>query len=346
MIGATNRTKRFLLSSMFFFGCFFIMVPQAAFSQEKTPKNISPTDVWNLSNSIIHSLKTTYNLTSKYDKEPIVDPSLKPSEGGVKPRNVYQKVCFVAEEYNRVFSNSLDAKKVAEAHKKDAAEITPSHVFGVLLFMKDHLVKEKNFKEAPLQEDKTPGHVYQNMRSISFYLNEIYLKKSKKKLYSPGKVYELNVTQVLPLLKALSKENGVKPEVFRFPTIMVEGIKPRHIFKLQQFTYKDISKHFEKNKEKDPWTKSTYKPIVLSEKIMGKELEKINPGDVFDLTVLIIGELKIIKGSHSLDSDTLEKYEKWKKIKEKETVKPGDVYMIVQHNKRLAKSITDAAKLK
>ena len=56
----------------------------------------------------------------------------------------------MAEEYNRVFSNSLDAKKIAEAHKKDAAEITPSHVFGVLLFMKDHLVKEKNFKEAPL----------------------------------------------------------------------------------------------------------------------------------------------------------------------------------------------------
>ncbi len=70
-------------------------------------------------------------------------------------------------------------------------------------------------------------------------------------------------------------------------------------------------------------------------------MDGLDPGDVFDLTQILIGELRALHTSTAqLDPEVQDRYEAW--LATKETVRPGDVYHLVQHNLGIVRRLQSA----
>ena len=279
---------------------------------------IAPTDVWNLAKSIDDSIQRRYDIDSSYNKNYLTYSA--------KPRNVFQRVIFLAEEYNVIHPDGVDLSEVEKARKKEAEDIRPQDVYNVLLLIKESLVAENHWVEMTgMEGEKEPSDVYQMLRQISYHLSQAAEQLGLPAWAIPARVYEANCVQVLPMLmSAVTAAAGKKPDPFQFPKSAMRGIRPIDIFWLQRMIYQDIGEFYKKQK--------SYEPIKFEDP---RHLNRITPADVFDLTQVIIGELKVLLGdTQELDSEIANRYAKWRT--EKQHVLPGDVYHLVRYNLRLA----------
>ncbi len=137
----------------------------------ETWKTIAPTDVYYLAKAIDNSLVSMYDLTSLSEKKRI--------SSNLRPRNVYQKVLSVAEEFNLLHGNLISQANLNDAYNIDMANAKPANVYGVLTLMKEVLAAKNSFTESTeAKTPKTPSDVFQMMRQISMHHHEIAKKKN------------------------------------------------------------------------------------------------------------------------------------------------------------------------
>ncbi|MEM9398573.1 MAG: hypothetical protein AAF984_00035 [Verrucomicrobiota bacterium] len=284
--------------------------------------SVKPTDVYYLTLGIDESLKAAYGLDSEYKAQPITL--------NAKPRNVYHKALAVVEEFAALHPGSIDLVRYKKLQGLDSDEIKPSHVYEVLTLIKNYFTYKQAFKEyqGP-RESKAPSHVFQKLREVSYHHLEIAKQKDMKMNWAtPGRVFEANIAEVVPLLYSLAKEVGVPYQRYGFPMRGQQDIKPRHVYKLLQMTYKKLATYYQNT--------SGYQPIVLDEI---KNLDGVTPADVFDLTKILTAELKVLRGGvNAFDMELSLKYSEWKESKSK--IAPGDVYPLVQHAFNIVKAIS------
>lgn len=285
-------------------------------------KDITPTDVYYLAKSLDDSLISMYGLSSKLNKKRI--------SNNLKPRNVYQKVLAVADEFSFLHANALNPVKLTEARNIDMNRTGPGDVYGILTLMKDYLAVNNAFAEsAEARTQKTPNDVFQMLRQISLHHNEIARKKSIATDWAtPKQVYETVVTNILPAVEKMAHEAEIEHKVFPFPKQPVSGVIPRYVYKLLYHVYKNISEFY--------MNKGGYDPIIIEEV---NDCDDISPADVFDLAVIISAELKVRSGKKNLDTNTASQYKRWKESKDK--IVPGDVFRLIQYNFILTRRVLE-----
>ncbi len=284
----------------------------------ETWKTITPTDVYYLAKAIDNSLVSMYELTSASEKKRI--------SSNLRPRNVYQKVLSVAEEFNLLHGNLISQANLNDAYNIDMANAKPANVYGVLTLMKEVLAAKNSFTESTeAKTPKTPSDVFQMMRQISTHHHEIAKKKNIQTTWAtPEQVYDSVVKNIMPVSYLIAKETGMKYDAFPFPKQPMTGIMPRNVYNLLFHLYVNISKYYT--------NKGEYDPIIL-EKM--NDCDEISPSDVFDLTQVIAAELKAKSGNKTLDSESMTNYTRWKEGKDK--IVPGDVFRLIQYNFILTK---------
>jgi len=297
---------------------------------ENIPKNeeITPTDVYYLAKSIDDCLIRMHNLYTVFKKERITN--------NAKPKNVYQRVLSVAEEFSYLHRGILGRRPIAlslltelETKSTKSVEPQPRDVYMVLLLIKNELVLREEFiAYAGQRHEKSPSDVYHMVRQISFHHLEIAGKKNPLLWNKPERVFDINFFEVHSLLIYLCKENGISPAEFTFPLKPAENIKPKDVYQLQIYLHSFLKEYY--------FLKDlSYLPVKFEQII---DIDSINPGDVFDLTQIILGELKSFAGISILPSrKTRTNYYNWKN--KKKDIFPGDVYNLVQHNTLLAKEL-------
>ncbi|MDM8549205.1 hypothetical protein QUF72_03970 [Desulfobacterales bacterium HSG2] len=297
-----------------------LLILSAANASGEVWKTITPTEVYYLAKSIDDSLASMYGLTTTLTKKRI--------SNNLRPRNVYQKVLSVADEFNILHDNAVSSFKLNEARGIDASRTNPSDVYAVLALLKEYLVSKDTFTESTEERSpKTPGDVFHILRQISMHHLEIAKKKNISTDWAtPAQVYDSVVTGILPVVYKIAAEAGVEHEYYPFPSQPVSRILPRYVYKLLYHVYKNISEYY--------LGKGGYDPVILVEV---NDCDKISPADVFDLTKVVIAELRAKSGSKTLPSEIAVRYGRWKNTKEK--IVPGDVFRLIQHNFILTKSI-------
>ena len=207
-------------------------------------------------------------------------------------------------------------------------------MYEVLTLLKEDLVTKGVFTPGvEVSSRKTPSDVFHMLRQISFHLQEDAQKTGKdvKTLFSPARVYDANVTQVLPLIYALADAHQLAYEPFGFPTQPIEGVHPHHVYELQSQMYERLADYYE--------TQHGLEPVRLD---IVNDLEDIAPSDVFDLTQLIVAELQALeKKTPQLDVTLASQYRTWQAQLVASAVLPGHVISLVQHNLQLAQRIVN-----
>jgi hypothetical protein len=284
--------------------------------------DITPTDVYYLAKSADDSLISMYELSSELTKKRI--------SNNLRPRNVYQKVLSVADEFNFLHPNALDSLKLSEANNLDMSRTGPSDVHKILGLIKDYLKAKGSFIENfETRNPKTPNDVFQMLRQISMHHHEIVRKKGLITDWAkPERVYEAVVANVLPVTQDLAAKEKVAYKSFAFPKQAVSGVIPRYVYKLLYHMYQNLSDYY--------MNKGGYDPIILEQV---NDCDKISPEDVFDLTLILAAELKAKGGKKTLGRETAAQYKSWKEGKEK--IVPGDVFRLIQHNFILSKKILE-----
>ena len=203
-------------------------------------KTIGPTEVYYLAREIDQAICRLHGDLPTFSKEKL---SL-----NVKPRNVFQRALGLVEEHQTLFPQSIDASAFALARRKAAATIQPQDVHQVLTLLKADLVTKGVFTPgAEVSSRKTPSDVFHMLRQISFHLQEGARKNGKdvKTLFSPARVYDANVTQVLPLIHALADAHQLAYTPFEFPTQPIAGVRPHHVYELQSQMYERLADYYE-----------------------------------------------------------------------------------------------------
>ncbi len=285
-------------------------------------ENITPTDVYYLAKSVDDSLVSMYELTSEFNKKRI--------SNNLKPRNVYQKVLSVAEEFSFLHGNALNPVKLSEARNFDMNRTGPKHIYEILILMKDYLAVKNAFTESAEERGtKTPNDVFQILRQISLHHNEIARKKSITTDWAtPGQVYETVVTNILPTVEGIAHDTEIQYKEFSFPKQPVSGIMPRYVYKLLYQVYRNMSEFY--------MNRGGYEPIILEEV---NDCDDVTPADVFDLATIIAAELKARAGKKKLNTNTISQYKRWKESKDK--IVPGDVFRLIQHNFILTRKVLE-----
>lgn len=286
---------------------------------------IGPTDVYYLAKSIDDSIVSAYGLTYRFDKKML--------SNNIRPRNSYQKLLSVADEFNLLHDNAISQAKLDEARRTDVVNTKPADLYRVLQYMKDFLLSQGIYAEyGGERENKTPSDVTHMLRQISYHNMEIARQKNIPTDWSsPSQVYDAIIKDILPVVQAVAAESGYKFREFDFPEQAVTGIVPRNITRLLHHIYKNISRYY--------IAKGGYEPLTLIEVT---ECDTIEAGDSFDLIKAISAEFKAMSGKKTLNADVAEKYNRWKESKSE--IVPGDVFRLLQYNYILCKRIMEAGK--
>ncbi|MDM8552626.1 hypothetical protein QUF72_21260 [Desulfobacterales bacterium HSG2] len=308
--------SRFFYSTALFFGALFFAFHAANAWEE--PETITPTDVYYLAKSIDDSLVAMYGLTSEFNKKRL--------SNNIRPRNVYEKLLSVADEFNLIHGNVIDRSRLNAAREVDILTTKPRDPYRILSLIKDYLVLQNKFLEhTESRTPKTPSDVAHLLRQISYHHVEIARKKGMVTNWStPGQVYDAIVKDILPVVKGVANEAGLEYDDYPFPKQPLTGVIPLNVSKLLQHLYKNISEHYK--------TRGWYDPLVLIEI---NDCDDISPGDSFDFVKVISAEFKAMSGNKRLSSQTAERYRVWKDSKER--IVPGDVYRLLQYNYILSK---------
>ncbi len=276
---------------------------------------ITPSDVYYLARDIDRNLLRIFNhRVANFDKTPLSD--------NIKPRNVYQKACYIAEEYGVLQPNAISSEKVAELLNRDSSNIGPGDVYGVLSLIQKDLQRRNRWREDEevTKTSKTPSEVFQMLRKLSLHNLQIARKRDLQVDWaSPARVYHLNVTHVMPILRTFGDSSGFKSEAFQFPAEAAADVKPRHIFAFQSTLYREMGEHFK--------AENGYQPVLFRDYT---KMKNIDPGDVFDLTLIVLGELRALMQNATLDQSSAQAYNDWRAAKDK--VGPGDVYHLLRYN--------------
>ena len=280
---------------------------------------ITSTDVYYLAKSIDESLIQMHDLYKVFDKEYI--------SKNVKPRNVYQRAVSLADEFHnlhpKVMGNKYINKKLLGMLKQvDPGDLQPKHVYSVLNLIKQHLIAENKYVAFKgKKSDKEPSDVYHMLRQTSFHHMEIARNRNPIPWNNSARVFDANFFEIYSILFKIADEQKASLQKFKFPLIPAENIRPQDVYKSQLYLDDLLKKYYYL---KDP----SYVPIDFEST---SDVNSIDPNDVFDLTQIIIAELKSrVKEIIVLDKQTLTRYYNWKNKKRKVT--PGDVYNLTQHN--------------
>ncbi len=284
---------------------------------------ITPVDVFYLAKSIDDSLISLYDLRYEFKKKKL--------SNNIRPRNSYQKLLTLADEFNLLHYNAIDRAKLDRARKVDVVNTRPADLYNVLSLIKGYLDSRGAYIEHTGERlSKTPSDVTHMLRQISYHHIEIAKQKNIPMNWStPPQVYEAIMQDILPVVHTVAEEVGYKHNPFDFPIQPVKEIVPRNLTKLLQNIYKNISAYY--------INKEGYDPLVLIEV---NDCDDIEPGDSFDLIKAISAELKAMSGTMTLDSETAARYGRWKNAKS--TIAPGDVYRLLQYNYILSKRILES----
>jgi len=312
-----GQNRLCLLAILFvMFQCFGIMGTNARGS------DIMPTDIYYLAKSIDDSLISAYGLTSIFEKKML--------SSNIRPRNSYQKLLSLADEFNLLHNNAISKAKLDAARQVDTLATKPGDLYNVLSLIKNHLVrKDMFFESAEMRSPKTPSDVTHMLRQISFHHIEIAEMKNIPYDWStPAQVYDAVMRDILPVVTGVADEAGVEYEPYPFPRQPEKGVIPRNITKIIQHIYGNIAQYYKK--------KGNYDSLVLIEV---SDCDDISPGDSFDLVKAISAELRAMSGDRQPDTKVLDRYKTWKASKEK--IGPGDVYRLLQHIYILSKTILE-----
>ncbi len=316
----------YVLKLLSFIILILIVISFPAVLQETYAANlggvITPTDIYYLTKSIDDSLVAMYGLTYQFDKKRLSD--------NIRPRNSYQKLLSLADEFNLLHNRVLDQAKLDEARRIDVVNTRPADLYRVLVLMKDYLDSQGTYTEHTGSRDsKTPSDVTHMLRQISYHHIEIAKQKNIATNWStPPQVFDAIMQDILPTIYMIGKEAGYLHNLYDFPMQPVKGIVPRNITKLIQCIYANITGYYAK--------KGKYDPLVL---ITVNDCDDITPSDSFDLVKVVSAELKAMSGSNDLDAETAKRYAKWKAAKT--TIAPGDVYRLLEHSYILSKRILE-----
>lgn len=277
-------------------------------------QTITPTDVYRLAYNINRSLEKQYDVAADtFDKVSLSD--------SIKPRNVFQKVCFLHLEYNSLQPGFTTQAAIDTELNRDADTLTPADVYGLLDKIRVDLAQRGEYRDGnPTAGKKTPSDVFQMLRAVSHTIKTIGSRRGLQANWGPGRVFMLNYTQILPILTHLAETQNVTIPAFVFPEQAAEGITPRHIFAFQLTLYAEIASYYQTHK--------SYQPITFRE---FDAYDHLSPEDVFDLSLIILGELKVLHGSFHGDEAA---FARWQAAVG--PIKPGHVFFLLRHNFFLA----------
>jgi len=283
---------------------------------------ITPTEVYYLAKSIDDSLVKKYQLEGTYEKKRI--------SNNLRPRNVFEKVLDFSEKFNTLHDQAIDRNKLAGVSKvADISRTVPADVYAVLNVIKEYMAAEGFFTEYSGEKSpKVPGDVFYLMRQLSWRCSEIAKKKGIVTNWaSPAQVYESAVTTLLPSVQAMAGEAGLKYEDYPFPRQPVSGVLPRYNYNLMYHVYNNISKYY-------MYKKGNYEPVVFLEV---NDCDDISPADVFDLTQIVVSELKANIGIRTLSPEIAANYARWKESHAE--ILSGHVFRLIQYNFILSKKV-------
>lgn len=299
---------------------------QYTFIESIDGRVITPTDVYYLAKSIDNSLITKYSLHSKFIRPLITN--------NANPRNVYQKAISLAEEFAQIHpkifgENPLNLGALNSLKQYAGDNIQPKHVYSVVHLTKQQLILEGSYIEyLGVKEEKTPSDVFQMLRQISFHHIEIIQQQSALKWNKPVRVFEINLFEIYPLLHHIAKNNNIDLKDYSFPLKSTENIRPIDVYRAQLELHGLLEKYYFLKKQ-------DYKPVEF---LTPSDNNNINPGDVYDLSRIILGEFKSFEGgSGKLKKEVSVQYYNWKN--KKGSIVPGDVYNLVQYNVFILKKI-------
>lgn len=277
-------------------------------------QNITPTDVYQLAYNINRSLERSYDVSAgSFDKVSFSD--------SIKPRNVFQKVCFLHLEYNSLQPGFTTQAAIDTELGRDADSLKPADVYALLDKIRQDLAQRGDYQRGnPPDGKKTPSDVFQMLRAVSHTIKTIGNQRGLQAQWGPGRVFMLNYTQVQPILINLAETQNATVSAFVFPDQAAEGITPKHIFAFQLTLYAEVARYYQTHKN--------YQPITFRD---FDAYDNLSPEDVFDLSLIILGELKVLHGSFKGDDAA---FVRWKTSVG--AVKPGHVYFLLRHNFFLA----------
>ncbi len=273
-------------------------------------QNITPTDVYQLAYNINRSLQRSYQgAAGDFNKVSFSD--------SIKPRNVFQKVCYLHLEYNSLQPGFTTQALIDAELSRNADNLKPADVYALLDKIREDLAKRGDYRRGNVPDGKkTPSDVFQMLRAVSHTIKTIGSQRGLQTHWGPGRVFMLNYTQVQPILTHLAETRNVTAPAFVFPDQAAEGITPKHIFAFQLTLYAEIARYYQTHKN--------YQPIVFR---AFDAYDDLSPEDVFDLSLIILGELKVLHGSAHGDEAA---FVRWKTSVG--AIKPGHVYFLLRHN--------------
>ena len=274
--------------------------------------NITPVDVYYLTQSIDDSLVSMYGLTYEFKRKKL--------SSNIRPRNSYQQLLSLADEFNFLHPGAIDESKLGEARRIDLVNVKPSDLFAVFSLIKEYLVSAGHYTEYHGERTpKVPSDVNYMLRQISHHHLEIAKQRNIQTNWStPAQVYDAIMNDILPVVHQLVEDAGTLHTHYEFPIQPVRGIKPLNITRLLQHIYANLSGHYVK--------KINYEPLIL---IKANDCDEVTPGDSFDLIKAISAELIAMAGKTTLDSETAAKYGRWKQSKSE--IVTGDVFRLLQY---------------
>jgi len=301
--------------------CFLLLWPGDGRGQESAPE-VTPTDVYYTAKAIDASLSAAHGLISDFNRKRI--------SNNIRPRNSYQKLLSVADEFNFLYNNAIDPARLEEARNVDALNTGPAELFHVLLLIREVLVAKNQFIPwAGQRIPKTPSDVTQMLRQISSHLVELALKRGLDTDWaSAAYVYDAIVKDLLPGVQAAADEAGLRYEPFAFPRQPVRDVIPLNTLRLLQRIYYNISRFYSQ--------KLTYFPLLL---IPVNDCDEVTAADVFDLIKAVSAEIKAMGGSISPSPEMLRQYGEWRKNKSE--IVPGDVFRLLQYLLVLSEQLAD-----
>ncbi|CAM2007315.1 hypothetical protein [Acanthopleuribacter pedis] len=274
---------------------------------------ITPTDVHRLASDINYSVKRAYDINQTFEKIPLSQ--------SIKPRNVYQKVCYLHLEYGQLHPGFTNQARINGLLNRDTKTIGPGDVYRLLDEVAEDLKKRGEYTAAPRSRgSKSPSDVFQMLRAVSHTLKTAAGQTQKTAYWGPSRVFMLNYTKIQPILTNLAETRGTQRDAFQLPKEAAENITPQHIFAFQLTLYAEIARYYQ--------TSAGYQPIEFAP---FSDFANLSPEDVFDLSLIILGELKVLHGSYDQGAET---FEAWRNSVG--MVKPGHVYYLLRYNFFLA----------
>ncbi|MCA9363765.1 hypothetical protein KC727_00915 [Candidatus Kaiserbacteria bacterium] len=293
---------------------------------------VTPTDVYYLAVAVDEALVTLHNLHTEFTKPRISDT--------IRPPDVFERVVLLAEEFNTVHRGVLGQTaidpEVLVAFKDVPlyAEPQPKHVYSVLNLMRTALEDRGVFVEYDgIRSPKQPSDVFQVLREISAHHVEILDRGIAIPWNQPKRVYETNLFEMYTILKYYADREGVTVPDFTFPEEPEPNIQPRHVYQVQLELYEGLTALIVRDNPE-------YQPVIFHSV---EELGTIEPGDVFDLTRIILSELKRFVGeAPPPSSELVDKYLNWEFGRN--AVVPGDVYKLVSFNSTIVEALLTHAR--